>query len=321
MAPFFSVVIDNHNYGRFLNAAVQSALDQDFNAKEIEVIVVDDGSNDNSRQVLESFRGRIRAVFQERRGQASAFNRGFEEARGEVVCLLDSDDSWEREKLSAIAPLFDDEQVGGAQHWLRDADSELKPLPQTFPRWPPRYALADFLDGRTQFTATSALAFRRQDLLKALPIPGELFYYLDDFLSVGVLFQKELANLSKVLGRHRLHGANFCAGGYADARKLEMDFRMRRIFREHLKPRLAERGLEFSPRAKALESLELWRREVLYHALKGDPAAAWRTWAAGAPGLGRSSFSLFRRSTVLLAALSPSLYLSLYSLYVALKSP
>lgn len=312
--PFFSVVIDNHNYGRFLGAALDSVLAQDFPAADVEVIVVDDGSTDDSRDVLGRYRGRVRAVLQERQGQASAFNRGFREARGEVVCLLDSDDLWSPGKLSAVARRFDDLRVGAVQHFLRDVDGALAPLPQTFPDWPERYRLDDFLEGRARFTATSGLSYRRVQLLKALPIPRELFYYLDDFLTVRALFDSDLANVPDCLGVHRVHGGNWCAGGYESAAKLEVDFRMREIFGAELERWLAGHGKTLSARYREAQEAEVFRRRVLHRALKAQPLEAWRLWVEGARRLPRSA--RFKLASVLLAVLSPSLYLAVYSAYV-----
>lgn len=315
MKPFFSVVIDNHNYARFLRDAIDSVLNQDFKAEEIELIVVDDGSTDESWKILSAYGSRIRAVLQEQQGQAAAFNRGFQEAGGEIVCLLDSDDLWDPGKLSAAAPLFDDPAVGLVEHWLQDADAALKPLPQSFPGWPARYRLEDFLAGNAHFTATSGLCYRRRFLDKALPIPRDLFYYLDDFLTVRVLFEAEAANIPRVLGIHRIHGGNWCAGGYADARKLEVDFRSRAIFSEHLRRWLAESGKALSPRFKEMESLETFRRQVLYEALQARPAAAFDAWRRGAANAKNSSFGRFRLASLLLAVVSPNLYLAAHSLY------
>lgn len=313
--PFFSVVVDNHNYGRYLGAAIDSVLAQDFPAEEVEVIVVDDGSTDDSRRVIEGYGGRIRAVFQPHAGQAEAFNRGISQAKGRVVCLLDSDDVWLPRKLSAVAPLFDDPAVGCAEHFLRDVDAGLSPLPQFFPDWPKRYRLPDFLEGRTQWTATSGLAYDSARLRAALPIPAELFYYLDDFLTVRVLFDAEVANLAQVLGCHRVHGANWCAGGLQDARKLAVDARMRAIFSRHLEGWLSSRAKSLSAAHRMRLRLEDLRRRVLLEALSGRPAEAVGLWRQGARELRGSSFGFFRLATVLVAALSPTLYFSLYALY------
>src|SRR5690606_10573340 len=68
--PLVSVIVPNYNYARFLGAAIESALAQTY--EPIEVIVVDDGSTDDSRHVIAGFGNRVRALFQENRGQAGA---------------------------------------------------------------------------------------------------------------------------------------------------------------------------------------------------------------------------------------------------------
>ena len=89
--PLISIVVINYNYARFLRAAVDSALAQTF--PNIEVIAVDDGSTDESRDVIESYGNRISSVFKPNGGQGSAFNAGFAASRGEVVIFLDADDA------------------------------------------------------------------------------------------------------------------------------------------------------------------------------------------------------------------------------------
>lgn len=316
-APFFSVVIDNFNYGRYLGEAIESVLAQDFPSDQVEVIVADDGSTDESRGVIASFGERVRPVLQANQGQATAFNNGFAAARGEVVCLLDSDDWWRPEKLKTIRPLFDDPKVGAVEHWLEDTDAAGKPLPQRFRPWPERYRLQDFLEGKTHFTATSGLAVRRRNLEKALPIPKDLFYYLDDYIEARVLFDAEIANVPQVLGAHRVHGGNWCAGGFESPKKLELDFRMRRLFSERLDAWLAESGKQLTPEYRAAYDLESWRRRVLYESLQARTPEAWKAWVDGRRALVRGGRGRFRAATLLLAVISPSAYLAAYRLYSA----
>lgn len=314
-APFFSVVIDNYNYGRYIADAVDSVLAQDFPARDVEVIVVDDGSTDQSRAVLAGYGERIRVVLQKNQGQATAFNQGFAVARGEVVCLLDSDDWWRPAKLTTIAPLFDDASVGAAQHWLEDTDAAGVPLPQTFRPWPKRYVLDDFLAGRTHFAATSGLAVRRRILSAALPIPKDLFYYLDDYLEARALFESELANVPAVLGAHRVHGGNWCAGGLENPRKLELDLRMRALFSRSVDGWLAQFGKELTPAYRKNYELESWRRRVLREALNARPVEAWNEWREGFQRLRGGGFAGFRAASLLLAVASPALYLAAYEGY------
>ena len=85
-----SIIISSYNYGRFLSEAIESALSQTY--APTEVIVVDDGSTDHSRDIIASYGDRITPLLKENGGQASAFNSGFRVSRGEVIFFLDSDD-------------------------------------------------------------------------------------------------------------------------------------------------------------------------------------------------------------------------------------
>ena len=223
--PFISVVINNYNYARFLNEAIESVLNQDFPSEEFEVVIVDDGSTDNSREILRKYNNkRFQIVFQNNQGQAAAITLGIAKAKGEVICLLDSDDVWKPKKISTIASEFADPLVGGVQHHLEDVNATLAPLPRgPFPNWPIRYQLNDFLEGRCEWTATSGMAFRKSALKLTQPIPSGIFYYLDHFLAVGALCDFEIANVPKILGSHRSHGAHWYFGAFADPRKLERE--------------------------------------------------------------------------------------------------
>lgn len=310
-----SVVIDNHNYGRFLKETLDSVLAQVLDDVAVEIVVVDDGSTDESREILASYAPRVKSLLQARQGQASAFNNGLAAARGDIVFLLDSDDVFLPGKLQAVVSAFKDPKVVAVQHFLHDTDAKLSPLPRRFPAWPARYVLDDYLAGRTEFTATSGLAFRRETLQKLLPIPKDLFYYLDDFLTAHALFFGELANIPSVLGLHRMHGANWCAGGLEDPAKIERDFVDRANYGAHRDRWLAAAGRERSAQAVDAERLELWRRRVLLEALRARPLEAARAWREGLRALPRTRHARFRAATTALAVLSPTLYLALYDVY------
>ncbi len=310
-----SVVIDNHNYGRFLRETLDSVLAQALDDAAVEIVVVDDGSTDDSREILASYAPRVKSLLQARQGQAMAFNNGLAAATGDVVCLLDSDDVFLPGKLAAVVAAFADPKISCVQHFLNDTDAKLVPLPRRFPAWPARYTLDDYAAGRTEFTATSGLAFRRETLLKLLPIPKDLFYYLDDFLTAHALFFGEISNLPAVLGLHRMHGANWCAGGLEDPAKIERDFADRANYGAHRERWLAEAGRTRAPEAVDAERLELWRRRVLLESLRARPLEAARVWREGLRGLPKTRHARFRAATTALAVLSPTLYLTLYDWY------
>ena len=98
-----SVIIPTHNDAAFVSEAVESALSQ--SEPPTEVIVVDDGSTDGTREMLRPH-SNITHIYQENRGAAAARNRGIREARGEVIAFLDADDLWDRDKLKTCVKTF-----------------------------------------------------------------------------------------------------------------------------------------------------------------------------------------------------------------------
>ncbi len=103
--PKLSIVIRNWNYGCFLRDAIDSALAQTH--ARTEVIVVDDGSTDDSRQILADYGDRVRAVLKENGGEGSAVNAGFRAATGDIVLFLDSDDVLAPDAAARVAALWD----------------------------------------------------------------------------------------------------------------------------------------------------------------------------------------------------------------------
>ncbi len=96
--PTFSVIIPTYNRERFVAKAIESVLNQRFN--DLEIIVVDDGSTDGTRQELERYQNKMHYVYQENAGASAARNAGIEAATGEWLAFLDSDDEWTPEYLA-----------------------------------------------------------------------------------------------------------------------------------------------------------------------------------------------------------------------------
>jgi glycosyltransferase involved in cell wall biosynthesis len=111
--PLVSVVIATYNMARFLPLAVRSVLDQTY--RQVEVLVVDDGSQDDTRALIQPLLDdrRVRYLYQENRGQAAAKNHGVREARGAYIAFLDADDLWVPEKLESQLPLFEASEKTG----------------------------------------------------------------------------------------------------------------------------------------------------------------------------------------------------------------
>jgi len=100
-----SAIIPTYNCAAYLGEALDSILAQTY--PDVEIIVVDDGSTDNTRQVLEPYGGRIVYLYQENQGESVARNRGIEAAGGEFIAFLDADDLWLPTKLERLVAAMD----------------------------------------------------------------------------------------------------------------------------------------------------------------------------------------------------------------------
>ena len=98
--PLVSVIIPNYNHARFVGDAIQSVLDQTY--KNFEIIVVDDGSTDNSREVISQFGDKVQCIYQKNAGLSAARNTGIKASKGTLIGVLDADDMYEPEFLKTL---------------------------------------------------------------------------------------------------------------------------------------------------------------------------------------------------------------------------
>ena len=119
--PLVSVIIPTYNRGWIVKEAIESVLAQDY--RDFELIVVDDGSTDDTDDILNSYRGDIMVFRQENQGVSAARNRGLSEAFGRFIAFLDSDDLWLPQKLFQQIKFFNenpDAQICQTEEtWIR----------------------------------------------------------------------------------------------------------------------------------------------------------------------------------------------------------
>ena len=110
--PLISVVIATYNMGQYIDQAVDSILKQTW--ERLEVVIVDDGSTDNTPAVMERYKGDTRVIYiqNQNQGQPKAKNCGIKNTKGEFIAFCDADDFWEPNKLEVQMPLFDNPKVG-----------------------------------------------------------------------------------------------------------------------------------------------------------------------------------------------------------------
>jgi glycosyltransferase involved in cell wall biosynthesis len=139
--PCISVIIPTYNRAQTIIPALQSVLAQ--TRTDFEIIVADDGSSDNSREVLAPFAERVIYDYAENRGQSAARNRGARLARGEFLAFLDSDDLWEPRKLELQIPLLEQQPTIGWVYCDMDyfGNTPADYRPRTFSKIPPQRGL------------------------------------------------------------------------------------------------------------------------------------------------------------------------------------
>ena len=211
--PAVSVLIDTFNHERFIEEAVVSVLEQDFPAGEMEILVVDDGSTDRTPEILRKFAPRVRVLRKTNGGQASAFNAGIPEVRGEIVAFLDGDDWWTRDKLSRVMQAMADEpDVGIVGHGInviqRDGREQQEILREGF-----RFQ-ADSVEGsklfcvRRSFMGTSRMTLRASLLAKIGRVPEVIRIEADEYLFTLAAVLSPVRILAEALTYYRLHNAN-----------------------------------------------------------------------------------------------------------------
>jgi len=205
--PRVSVIIPTYNCDRFLPEAIDSVLMQTY--QDYEIIVIDDGSTDQTCQVLESYQNQIRYFYQQNQGSAVARNLGIEQAQGEFIAFLDADDFWILpEKLAEQVNLFEQQPSLGSVHtgW-RIVDGEGKKIIDVEP-WHdvPNLNLESWLMYKP--VKTSGMMIRQDWLQQAGGFDGELRQSHDvDLVLRLALMGCEAAWWRRVaVGYRRYHG-------------------------------------------------------------------------------------------------------------------
>lgn len=181
--PTVSILINNYNYAQYLPMAIESAINQSY--KPVEIIVVDDGSTDNSQAILAGYSGKISAILKSNGGQASAINEGFKNCQGAIICLLDSDDWFLDNKIQEVANIFQRfPEIGWLFHPLIQVNQQDLSEVKNYPPYSEGIydRTIEFRKGKVKFWApsTSGLCFRRELLERILPMPEAQGIILSD---------------------------------------------------------------------------------------------------------------------------------------------
>lgn len=201
------MIIGNYNYEKFVGAAIESVLSQD---QDVQVIVVDDASTDNSVDVINKYADSVQTILlAENRGQAGALNAGFEAATGDLVMFLDADDFLLPGGAATILANYQPE-VAIYHFRMRYGDEDGK----TYGTYPPierplaegnvseRLRTTGHYDG----TVTSGLVFSRDAVSKVMPIDEDTYRYgADGYLCSTAPLYGDSLSIATPMSAYRLH--------------------------------------------------------------------------------------------------------------------
>ena len=240
MNPVVSVVINTYNYGRFIEETIESALAQDFPADQMEIVVVDDGSTDDTADRVRKYGDRVRYFYKANGDQCSAVPFGVARAKGQIVALLDGDDLWLPNKISLVVQEFaKDPRLVMVYHRYIFWDAH------SGNTWEHPYfaeVSGDVLADRRKLLSymgapTSSLAFRRDCFQALTTIPAGRTFSYDAFLFTAVLFLGPISCIPAVLTKNRVHGENRWAQqeGRLDIEKIKRHVARRKAMTEILR--------------------------------------------------------------------------------------
>jgi glycosyltransferase involved in cell wall biosynthesis len=256
-APLVSVLITCYNYARYVGRAIESVLNQSYRA--VEVVVCDDGSTDNSADVIQRYVGsdqRVTVVRQANAGQPAAHGAAYRHSRGDILCILDADDTFAPHKVDTLVRCFrNDSRVGYVIHPLIMVDAEDRYIqPVTLLDCFEEGFVADKIirrGGRWRSMTASGISFRRELAPYVHPVPDGI--YPDVLFNTVLPLLTRVAVVREYLGFYRLHGSNL-TGEIRNHSSIDDCIRSIRRYLEHVEralkavnQRITELNLDVPP--------------------------------------------------------------------------
>jgi hypothetical protein len=277
---YLSVLVDTYNHERLIEKALRSVLDQDYPARDCEVIVVDDGSTDRTPEIVRQFAPRVRLIRKPNGGQASAFNTGIPECRGDVIVFLDGDDWWAPGKLQRIAGAFaTDSSIGMVGHaFIESFDDGTE---RTIGNQVPSTLRLDSVAGASYFRlcrcyfGTSRLALRADIARKILPVPEALVFEADEYLFTMAPALANALILPDPLTHYRVHAGNLFLGAGASSAGERRKARVLAALADALRASLPATGAPSDAIAMVVEMVQAEADQIR---LKLDGGWPWETF-------------------------------------------
>jgi len=329
--PRVTVLIGTYNHSAFIGDAVESVLNQAQVRGGVQIVLVDDGSTDDTRERLRPYESAIDYVYQPNTGQASAWNLGLSRSHGEIIALLDADDVWHRHKLARVLEEFDEapeaDVVSHAMTVINDRGMAVGQTPDFTLRpdaLEERRPLGAYLQGHPPILPpTSGIAIRSAVLARVTPIPdrfrgGKLSPGADLYVAYLLPFYaREFAFIHEPLGLYRIHEPSLREGGveHPDAEYFAVQARLYAQLCDDVERAGAETGYDCRAIRRKFEAIALQSEVQFYARSKRKVRALGLVWDYDDPEFRQRRLTrAFRRASLALDVLMPS------GLYSALRS-
>lgn len=218
--PKVTVMIDSYNYEKFLPDTIDSILNQTYPQDKIEIIVIDDGSTDNTQDVVRLFGDRVKYLYKPNGGQASAFNVGLEHITGEIVFLLDADDLFHPDKIAEVCSIYEKHKCKAVFNALMWFGENVEPHID-----PSRIYNLNFMEKLTDevykmrytdlstsyhfLAETSGQSFARDTFAKMMPCPAAAIGgQTDIYLQTFALLEGDIHYTPRPLTMYRKHSSS-----------------------------------------------------------------------------------------------------------------
>lgn len=265
--PAVSVVIPAYNHARFLKGTIESALAQTW--RDYEIVVVDDGSKDDTAAVAAQFGAAIRYVYQANKGMAATRNTALRHATGDIISFLDDDDLWLPDYLATVMAHFQADSDLAAVHtgYQLTSDEEGRDFPGHSSRTVPATELYDTLiEGG--FFPPSSVSVRRKILDVVGVFDEGLQGYADWELWLRICREHKFIGIPDELIKYRIH-----AGGLSSNVQHMTEDRLKAI-RKHFGP--PDDDPASWPAVKRRAYAFAYRTAAFEYNIQGKPAEAWR---------------------------------------------
>ncbi|MBI4244802.1 MAG: glycosyltransferase family 2 protein [Planctomycetes bacterium] len=209
----FSVIIDSFNQANWIKEAINSTLEQSIPTGSYEIIIIDDGSGDQTPFEVNNYKGRIRYIYKKNQGQLSCFNTAVLLSKGEYISFLDADDWWTSDKLQKVGDILDkNREIVLAVHAFYDHHQTTgtnRLITADVPAiWfiKNRYDMIRYLDGVRK--STSLITFRRQFLEMLFPVKERQDFIADAYMTYLAPFFGAIGYINTPLAHYRIHDQN-----------------------------------------------------------------------------------------------------------------